>query len=161
MSSAAGDTLGDGLSNASRACRLQQLLSLRNAARALYLDRFETCAKIAHRERHSGVPGGIASELRRVVRNNHSREVVLFQNAEDAKNIDVAFIDVRLSVLGHFATHVPHVNVSDAVLGAVPLNRVVDIAVPHLGDCSHAAFKLIRHTAVDVNEFLIKVGTIH
>ena len=73
----------------------------------------------------------------------HSGEVVLGQNTQNTKHVHITIVDVGLLIVRGLAVNIPQVNIRYSLLGAVSVYGIVDIAVRHLGERSHAAFELI------------------
>ena len=87
--------------------------------------------------------------------------MVPLQDRENAQHVHFAFIYKCFAVMRNFPDHVAQVNVSDFVLLAVRINRVVNIVFRHFRQSSHAKFQHVAGAGNQVNQPLIHAGLIH
>ena len=73
-----------------------------------------------------------------MVRNDYALEIVLFQYRQNSDHIDIAFVDERLAILRNFSPDVAQMDIRNLSLTAVVVNRMVDIVLGHLRQCSDA-----------------------
>jgi hypothetical protein len=104
---------------------------------------------VAHCIRHTGVPRGRTSHLRRVIWNNNAIEPVPFQNPQDPKHVYVTVVDERFFVIRHFAMNIPKVNVRQTLLATVLLNSVVNASLRHFSECSETKLKGVGRARID------------
>ena len=125
--------------------------SRRKAALDGHQARFEK----AERVRHSGVPWGRAGHLRGVVGNDDAVEAVFIEDPQDAQHVHVAIVDEGFVIVRSLSADVAEVNVGDAVLAAVPVDSLVELAFGHLGEGSQAKFEHVAGAGREIDEPLV------
>jgi hypothetical protein len=82
--------------------------------------------------RHTGMPWGIASDLRGVIGDQHPFEAIAMQYGEHADHVDLTIVNEGFAILRYPAGDVAEVNVAEPLVAAVRLNPRVEVVSGHL-----------------------------
>jgi len=105
------------------------------------------------------MPRRCTGHLRGVVGNDHAVEIVTVKNREDADHVHIAFVDKSFAIVRHFPHDIAEMNISDLVLFAVLLHRVVNVAsVISASVPTQSSRALLRLGARSINLDTCEVG---
>lgn len=101
------------------------------------------------------MPGGVTGHLRSVVRNQDAVEVILLEDLQDTKHVDVAVVHERFFIERNFAGDVSEMDVSQFLLAAILIDNFVNVAVGHFRKRAEAEFKLIGRARMQIEEAMV------
>src|ERR1700760_1888817 len=104
--------------------------------------------------RHTGMPRGVASNLRGVIGDQHAVVAIAMQDREHVNHVDLTVVDEGFAIMRHPAGDIAEVNVPEPLLPAVGVDSLIKAVSGHLTQRAKAELELVAGARVDVDEAL-------